>query len=229
MHESLSNKALRFALASVVAISLVALLHTTLRASTPAAFELVDNSPRLEGYSASLTGKSQAISVSHYSYGTAYQWELTPEDKAKPAFRMQLMPVHSREWMELSVEQVRRLAALPEVTEHTEIGTDTENEIGDRVIIGHSGSETVLQTCLVPGGRAQVSMTGLNSAVTEKVDSGMHRRIKHFLGLQSNVRWECLLVTISQPSQQANSEFLLHAWRISRTAISSLMRGEKSN
>ncbi len=126
--------------------------------------------------------------------------------------RITLVGVHSRSDKGLDIKGTASLPDLPEVTERRTIVAEQGNIIGTAVSIGRSGDDAVLQTCLPAGGHAHVVQEELAQSITAERPGGWMNQLQRLLGLKPNIRWECLLVSISTPDDGQADAALMEAW-----------------
>ncbi len=213
MHKPVSTTLQRSLLAVLCLSALAGIAHSAFWRSMPTAFEPQLDRLEIEGYQAQAMQTQPAQSGASYAYSTLHEWQLHPaQEPEQAAMRITLVGVHSRSDKGLGIKDMASLPALPEVTERRTIVAEQGNIIGTAVSIGRSGDDAVLQTCLPAGGHAHVMLEELAQSIMEQRPGGWMNRAQSLLGLQPNIRWECLLVSISMPRESASDEALLAAW-----------------
>lgn len=213
MHKPVSTTLQRSLLALLCLSALAGIAHSAFWRSMPTAFEPRLDRLEIEGYQAQAMQTQPAQSSASYAYSTLHEWQLHPAQEPEQAvMRITLVGVHSRSDKGLGIKDTASLPALPEVTERRTIVAEQGNIIGTAVSIGRSGDDAVLQTCLPAGGHAHVMLEELAQSIMEQRPGGWMSRAERLLGLQPNIRWECLLVSISMPRESASDEALLAAW-----------------
>lgn len=213
MPKSVSATLQRGLLAVLCLSALAGIAHSAFWRSMPAAFEPQLDRLEIEGYQIQVMQTQPARSGDSYAYSTLHEWQLHPaQEPGRAAMRITLVGVHSRSDKGLDIKGTTSLPALPEVTERRTIVAEHGNIIGTAVSISRSGDDTVLQTCLPAGGHAHVVQEELAQSITAERPGGWMNQLQRLLGLKPNIRWECLLVSISTPDDGQADAALMEAW-----------------
>lgn len=212
MAEAISEKLLRTVYAVLALAAGAALLHTTWLRRTPAAFEPGLMDVAITNYDARPLQHKPPLIERDYAHGTLREWMLDPRSGKLAPFKLMLTSVHSREEGNFEISALAKHPALPLVDERSEVKVTEGSAKASAVSVGGSGDQAILQSCIVPGAGAYTGNEDLIAAVNSQRTRGWRETAMNLAGLQPNVRWECLLVTISlnrEPDAQAR---LLAAW-----------------
>jgi hypothetical protein len=230
-HAPRVNGALYAVLACTALMALAALLVRGAGLPVPAATE-----PRLAGLSLpgwQLTPRpgAPALEGPHSSHSAVRHWQVTTASvpDGLPDWELALTMVHVRHHHGLALAQLtRELPGLGlENPRLQELGQAMGKGLGDRstVALGTLDGVPALQTCVVapksgadqPAAVAHVSSDTLVAAVDALRERSLRRQLRQWLGLEANVRWECMLVTIR--ALQATDEQLTDRWQQVSSAL----------
>lgn len=202
---------LRIVLATIALLALAGLAHR-LMANTPAALEPNWKNLTVPGYRLVAQQTKDAQAGADLAYGTLVHYRVDPLQKSNDGtFTLSLMTVHSRETKTFHVEDMTTDLPSLHLRESNPHSISEGGANGTTVALGQIDGQAVLQTCLVQGGKAALDMKELAPAVEARRVRGWKQSLYQVLGLQPNVRWDCLLISIStNAGPNANAELLTH-------------------
>ncbi len=125
--------------------------------------------------------------------------------------------VHSSTSNGLKINQLVRNAGLPAAEHEVQTLEPGSGQADEEVAIGETGGDLVLRTCITPKGRALVA--SLKKTLQSERPTGARAKTLQALGLQDNIRWECLLVSISVPRSENSQAELLASWKNVKTPL----------
>ncbi len=131
-------------------------------------------------------------------------------------FELDAVVIHSSTSGGLEIDELVRNAGLAAAVHEVQTLAPA-GQASEELAIGASGDDMVLRTCITPEGRALV--TGLKKTLQAARPTGASARILQALGLQDNIRWECLLVSISVPGSDNSPAELLARWKDAKTPL----------
>lgn len=220
MTKPISNKSLQIIFLTLVFLAVVGFIYTSVLRKTPAAYEPNINELMPGGVQLTSHITSPGSTDDTYSNSSIHTLKAITLQPPSLPFKLELAVVHSREWIHFDIEMMSQHLNFPSIDEPEEVTINANNTKKSFVLIGYSGEDSVLQSCIVSGGISHISQDGLMSAVNSQRDKTLMNRIFELFGTKPNTRWECLLVSISIPKKQASKEALLFAWNSIYSKIS---------
>lgn len=211
MPDTRESLGVKVALGGLLLLALTATAHTGFLSRTPAALDPDLEQLRLEGQRLERQAGSQPRRDRDHATGTLYRWSALPIGHGTSGFRLETVMLHSRTSSGLGLDAMLDHAGLPAAEHRLQTVEAEARQAGDEVALGQTGHELVLRTCLTPDGRASVS--GLKTILHSGRPTGFKSRLLQAMGLQHNIRWECLLVSISIPASSGSEQELTSAWR----------------
>lgn len=237
-HSPRANRPLHAVLAFAAMMALAALLVRGAGLPVPAATEPSLASLSLPGWQLTPRPGAPALEGPHSSHSAVRHWQVKSASLADglPDWELTLTMVHVRHHHGLALAQLtRELPGLGlENPRLQELGQAMGKGPADRSTVAQGTLDGVpaLQTCVVApksgadqpatAAVAHVSSDTLVAAVDALRERSLHRQLRQWLGLEANVRWECMLVTIR--ALQATDEQLTDRWQ--RVAVA-LMAHER--
>lgn len=212
MPKSVSTSLQRGLLAVLCLTALAGIAQSAFWRDMPAAFEPQLDSLEIDGHQTQPLQRQAARSDASYAYSTLREWQVQSTQEPDRTMRITLVGVHSRSDKGLGIENLASHPTLAEVEERRTVVAEQGNIIGTATSIGRSGEEVVLQTCLPAGGHAHVVMEELAQTITAQRTGGWMNQVQRIFGLKPNIRWECLLVSISTPHDAQAEAALMEAW-----------------
>jgi len=147
-----------------------------------------------------------------FAYGSFYRFHLLPLDQPAAELDLTLVAVHSRESSTFNLADISHDIRLGAVDGPDLVGMPGEADHDGTISVRQSDGRIVLQTCITPSGDARVDTESLTDSVNQARSRGIVRTIKQVLGVEDNVRWECLLVTLSGSSASGDDLGLRRLW-----------------
>ncbi|MDP3350422.1 MAG: hypothetical protein Q8S92_15640 [Hydrogenophaga sp.] len=209
-----------------VLLALTAVLVRMMGVQTPAASEPDLINQPFAGWNLIATPVSAARAGEEFSYSTVWRWRSNEpssdgERSEFDASELTMVKVHARHHFGLSLEQMTATVPglqLKGVREHTISDGPAKGTV---IALGTLDDVPTLQTCVVES-RKQRAMAHISADVLTQAVEGL--RIRDWrnhayilLGVQPNVRWECLLVSIQAKS--ATQELLQAKWHLLFAAL----------
>jgi hypothetical protein len=216
MPESISTRRLQLAFGGLLLLALAATAHTGALSRTPAAIEPALDNLSLPGFRLDSLGRSDPARERHHASSMRHRWSAEPVAPGLAPFELEAVVVHSSTSGGLEIHELVRNAGLA-AAEHEVQTLEPAGQASEEVAIGASGDDMVLRTCITPGGRALLS--GLKKTLHAERPTGARARTLQALGLQANIRWECLLVSISVPRSDNSQAELLASWKDAKTPL----------
>ncbi len=199
-------------LALLCLAALAGIGHSMWFRATPAAFVPDLSGLEADGLALQAVKTSAAQADESLAFSDLGEWRTDPAQADGQPLRLMLTGVHSRTDGGFEIEAMGKHPALPKIEDRRQLAVESGNALGTTVALGQNDSEAALQTCLTPGGLAHVVKEELTQAVEAQRQGGIGNTLLRLVGLKPNIRWECLLVSISMPKDQASDEALLDAW-----------------
>ena len=147
-----------------------------------------------------------------FAYGSFYRFHLLPLDEPAAELDLTLVAVHSRESSTFNLADISHDIRLGSEDGQDIVGIPGEAVDDGTISVRKSDGRIILQTCITPSGDARVDMESLTDSVNQARSRGIVRTIKQVLGVEDNVRWECLLVTLSGSSASGDDLGLRRLW-----------------
>lgn len=184
--------------AVLIAAALIAafgLVHAALLAQTPPPTERAWDVPLIDGYRRAALPDQPAATGRHHAHGPVRQFRFEAETGGS-AFTLTLAAMHSRHHDDFHLDALLEALPLarPPAAEARTLQLGSSPAALGRVVKGET--ELALQTCVVPGAGAGVTNDELVARVEQQRVRGWRQSLRQVLGLQRNVQWECVLVTI---------------------------------
>lgn len=212
MPESISTRSLQLAFGGLLLLAIAAAAHTGVLSKTPAAIEPALGDLSLPGFKLNPLPGSEPTRERHHANSRQYRWSVTPTVSGQAPFQLEAVVVHSSTSDGLKINQLVRNAGLAAAEHEVQTLEPDSGEANEEVAIAETGSDWVLRTCITPKGLALV--TGLKKTLHTERATGAKAKALQALGLQDNIRWECLLVSISRPkSDESSQAALLASWK----------------
>ncbi len=211
MAEARHHRGLKIILGGLLLLAAAAAAHTSLLSQTPAAIEPQLEQLSLQGERLERLASSQPNRERHYATSTLHRWNVQATKSNQHSFKLEALTLHNRTSSGLGLDTMLNHAGLPAAVHHLQTLEAENPQARDEVAIGRIGSELVLRTCLTPKGRASVS--DLKEILHAERPTGAKAKLIQAMGLQDNIRWECLLVSITAPESTSTEQELITAWR----------------
>lgn len=221
MPERTRTRLLRLAFGALLLLTVAAASHTAIFSKTPAAIEPELSPLTVPGFTLAPQDRSAPVRARHHALSTHYRWDARPTVSERPGFKLEAVVVHSRTSSGMDIDSLVNTAGML-AAEHEEPQPDAETNTSGEVVLGTTGGARVLRTCISPKGRMLTS--SLKTALAKERETGAKARVLQALGMRDNIRWECLLVSISMPKDQASDEALLDAWNSVYPALSTSLQ-----
>lgn len=217
MPESISTRSLQLAFGGLLLLAIAAAAYTGVLSKTPAAIEPTLGDLFLPGFKLDPLPGSEPARERHHANSTQYRWSAAPTVPGQAPFQLEAVVVHSSTSGELEINQLVRNAGLAAAEHEVQTLRADSGQADEEVAIAETGSDWVLRTCITPKGRALV--TGLKNTLHAERTTGAKAKALQALGLQDNIRWECLLVSIKLPKGESSQAALLAAWKDVKTPL----------
>ena len=171
--------------------------------------------PRLDGlsipgYRMVLDPVQDARTNRDFAYSSFHRFHLLPLDEPAAELDLTLVAVHSRESSTFNLADINHDLRL--VSEAGQDIVGMPGEADGTISVRQSDGRIILQTCITPSGDARVDTESLTGSVNQARSRGIVRSIRQVLGVDDNVRWECLLVTLSGRSASVDEARLRKLW-----------------
>lgn len=147
-----------------------------------------------------------------FAYSSVHRFHLLPLDEPAAELDLTLVAVHSRESSTFNLADINHDLRLVSEAGQDIVGMPGEAVDDGMIAIRESGGGLLLQTCITPSGDARIDMASLTDSVNQARSRGIWRSIRQVLGVDDNVRWECLLVTLSGRSASVDEARLRKLW-----------------
>jgi pyruvate/2-oxoglutarate dehydrogenase complex dihydrolipoamide acyltransferase (E2) component len=212
MTEPARTRVLQLVLGALLLLTITSAAHTSLLSKTPAAIEPALDDLSAPGLRLEPQGRSESVRERHHALSSTYRWAANPTSSDQPGFKLEAVVVHGRTSSGMDMASLAATAGLPAAaTEEQKPESAAEKaKGGDELVLGTAGEESVLRTCISPKGRALAS--SLKTSLAQERETGAKARMLQALGVQDNIRWECLLVSISAPKSMSSEADLMMTW-----------------
>lgn len=212
---------LRWGLALATLLALVALFTRADGVPMPAANEPDLATLAVPGWRLVALPGIPAQTGPDMAYSKRWRWEAATPSSGS-GVEMTMMVVHARHTKNFTLEEMS--SGVPELklagTHEQMMGAGPAE--GSVLALGTLDGAASLQTCLVlakeGGAVADIATAPLVHAVQAGRERDWRRRAYSLIGLEANVRWECLLVTIR--SEKGTNEQLTSLWQKMFVALS---------
>ncbi len=217
MPESISTGRLQLAFGGLLLLAFALAAHTGVLSKTPAAVEPALGDLSLPGFKLDPLGRSDPARARHHASSTRYRWSAEPTVPGRTPFQLEAGVVHSSTSGGLEIHELVRNAGLAAAEHEVQTLEPESGKERDELAFAASGDDLVLRTCITPEGRALLA--GLKKTLHAERPTGSGAKALQALGLQDNIRWECLLVSISIPRSDNGQAELLARWKDVRTPL----------
>lgn len=217
MPESISTRRLQSAFGGLLLLAIAAAAHTGILSQTPAAIEPTLDDLSMPGFRLDPLSRSNPARERHHANSTQYRWSAEPTQPGLAPFQLEAVVVHSSTSGGLEINELVRNAGLPAAEHEMQTLEPESGQAGEEVAFGETGADLVLRTCITPKGRALLK--GLKKTLHSERPTGARAKALQALGLQENIRWECLLVSISVPRSENSQAELLASWKDVKTPL----------
>jgi hypothetical protein len=217
----------RFVYFIAIVFSLISIFKTLFGLSAPSPQGEGAKQLRLTGYHVVPLATDPAKQGRDFSHGPIQHFQLQDKGTPQPLV-LTLMPIRSRNEKTL---QMARMAEFEEKfylrQRHLQLirsatSQKSRSHQHQEVAIGRGPLTTYpsvvrLQSCLMPGGRAAVTMASIQHHMYEQRAHELARdpiqaRLSRFLGLQPNTHWECLAIQLESPEAPGAESTLIETW-----------------
>jgi len=197
--ESRIGRVLHGVLIAMALVAAFGLLHAAVLSKTPPPAEWAWEEPLIDGYRCEALPGHPAATGRHYAHGPVRRFRLQPETGGS-ASMLTMASVHSRHHDGFHLDALLDTLPLDRVPAAEAQPLPFASQPASTARLMRQGAVLELQTCVVPGVGAGVTLEELAALVEKQRVRGWRQSLKHVLGLQSNVQWECLLLTLEQPA-----------------------------
>lgn len=210
MPERIRTRSLQLTFGGLLLLAIATTAHTGFLSKTPAATEPGLGNLSVPSFKLDPLPGSEATQEKQFASSTLNRWSADAVLPGQRPFTLEVVIVHNRTSSGLEINEMVRNAGLP-AAEHEVQSLETDaGKPAEEVAIAEIGSDWVLRTCITPKGRALI--TDLKKTLHAERPTGATDKVLQALGLQDNIRWECMLVSISAPKSEISHATLLVAW-----------------
>lgn len=215
------QRRLRWGLALATLLALVALFTRADGVPMPAANEPDLATLAVPGWRLVALPGIPAQTGPDMAYSKRWRWEAATPSSGS-GVEMTMMVVHARHPQHFTLEAMSSGVPGLKLTGTHEQRMGAGPAEGTVLVLGTLDGAASLQTCLVltkdGGAVADIATTPLVHAVQAQGERDWRRRVDALIGLEANVRWECLLVTIR--SEKRTNAQLTSLWQQVFVALS---------
>ncbi len=224
MPDTIPDRLLRWVFTVLALIALAGLIHTSLLRKTPLPFEIDLDGFSLPGYSLKLRKTALELPGDERSFGRLRSWSAESEDATQPPFHLHVVAVHIKTEDDADFSAMAAHPALPPLEDRRSQDSESGELKPSSISFGESADEKMLQSCIVPGAGSYAKREQLLGMIRKQRSEDWSRKLRQIIGLEDNIRWECLLVSISMPKEHASDEALLDAWNSVYPALSTSLQ-----
>ncbi len=217
MSEPIRTRSLQLAFGGLLLLAIAAAAHTGILSKTPAATEPGLGNLSEPGFKLDSLAGSEAIKEVHFARSTLYRWNAEPALQGHAPLQLEAVVMHNRTSNSLGINDLVGNAGLPAAEHEVQILETDAGKPAEEVAVAEIGDNWVLRTCITPKGQALV--TGLKKTLHTERPAGAKAKFLQALGLQDNIRWECMLVSISAPKTEITQAALLATWNDLRAPL----------
>lgn len=211
MPDVVPDRMLRWVFSGLALVALAGTLQASLK-NTPHPHPVELTGLNVPGHQLQALASQSELANDSHAYGELKQWSVRGIADTGNSFQLGLVMVHSRTEKDAEFELLAAHPAFASLENRRAITTGSQPKRPDTVSIADASDQKVLQTCLVRPGGAHANKDDFLAAIRSAREDSWSRRLRQIAGLEDNFRWECLLVTMSMPKEQASDEALLNAW-----------------
>lgn len=217
MSESIQTHSLQTAFAGLLLLAIASTAHTGFLSKTPAAIEPSLNNLSVSGFKLDAIAGSEPAKEKDYANSTVYRWNAVPVVPGQTPFKLEAVVLHNRTSVSLGINELVRNAGLPAGRHEVQTLKTDAGKPAEEVAIAEVGDNWVLRTCITPKGQALIM--GLKNTLRAERPTGVAVKVLQALGLQENIRWECMLVSIGTPNNENSQAALLAIWNDLKTPL----------
>jgi hypothetical protein len=184
-------------LAVLAVLAASAFGHRMLVFSTPLPTEPEWSRLQIEGYQLETVRTAPTVSTQELALGRSVVLRGKRAGSATWEFDLILVPVHSRESSAFSVSQMTAGRTDIHIASAAIFREQAAERLGEFQTGTLADGKHAMQTCLIRNARAGVNETYLVGQAEGQRVRGLIPTLQQIAGLRVNIKWECLLITIT--------------------------------